>query len=39
MFPSQPICDRHFDDSFEELDLDIEGWRSESELQSPENDM
>jgi len=23
----EPICDRHFDDSFEELDLDIEGWR------------
>ena len=33
--PSQPVCDQHYDDSFEDLDLDIEGWRSELELQSP----
>ena len=26
----QPECDREYDDSFENMELDVEGWRSES---------
>ena len=25
----QPVCDRQYDDSFESMELDVEGWRSE----------
>ena len=26
----QPVCDRQYDDSFENMDLDVDGWRSKS---------
>ena len=25
----QPVCDRQYDDSFESMELDVDGWRSE----------
>ena len=28
----QPECDRQYDDSFENMELDVEGWRSELRL-------
>ena len=28
-FSLQPVCDRQYDDSFESMMLDVEGWRSE----------
>ena len=29
LFSTQPECDRQYDDSFENMELDVEGWRSE----------
>ena len=28
--PPQPVCEHPYDSSFEDLNLDVEGWRGES---------